>query len=42
VLRSIPFLDKAALDAVKQWRYAVTQLNGQPVPVIMTVTVDFR
>lgn len=42
VLRSIPLLDRAALDAVKQWRYAVTQLNGQPVPVIMTVTVDFR
>jgi hypothetical protein len=26
---------------VKQWRYEPTQLNGQPVPVIMTVTVAF-
>jgi TonB family protein len=42
VLRSIPMLDKAAVDAVKGWRYAVTHLNGQPVPVITTVTVNFR
>ena len=41
VLRSIPLLDAAALDAVKQWEYTPTTLNGQPVPVIMTVTVNF-
>jgi len=41
VLRSIPLLDQAALDAVKQWRYTPTMLNGTPVPVIMTVTVNF-
>jgi len=41
VLRSIPLLDAAALDAVKQWQYTPTLLNGQPVPVIMTVTVNF-
>ena len=41
VLKSIPLLDQAALDAVKQWRYATTTLNGVPVPVIMTVTVNF-
>jgi protein TonB len=41
VLRSIPLLDEAALDAVKQWRYEPTLLNGVPVPVIMTVTVQF-
>ena len=41
VLRSIPLLDQAALDAVKQWRYAPALLNGVPVPVIMTVTVRF-
>jgi len=41
VLRSIPLLDQAALDAVKQWTFTPTQLNGQPVPVIMTVTVNF-
>ena len=41
VLRSIPLLDEAALDAVKQWRYAPTLLNGQAVPVIATLTVNF-
>ncbi|MBA2353923.1 MAG: energy transducer TonB, partial [Acidobacteria bacterium] len=41
VLRSIPLLDQAALDAVKQWVYTPTLLNGVPVPVIMTVTVNF-
>ncbi|MCC7124682.1 MAG: energy transducer TonB [Acidobacteria bacterium] len=42
VLRSIPLLDEAALAAVRQWRYTPTLLNGTPVPVVMTVTVDFR
>jgi len=41
VLRSIPMLDQAALDAVKQWEFTPTLLNGVPVPVIMTVTVNF-
>ena len=41
VLRSIPLLDQAALDAVKQWEFTPTLLNGVPVPVIMTVTVQF-
>ena len=41
VLRSIPLLDQAALDAVKQWQFTPTLLNGVPVPVIMTVTVQF-
>jgi protein TonB len=41
ILRSIPLLDLAALDAVRQWEYTPTLLNGVPVPVIMTVTVQF-
>jgi TonB family protein len=41
ILRAIPLLDQAALDAVRQWEFAVTYLNGVPVPVIMTVTVQF-
>jgi len=41
VLRSIPLLDAAALDAVRQWQFTPTTLNGQAVPVIMTVTVNF-
>ncbi len=41
VLRSIPLLDSAALTAVRQWEFSPTLLNGIPVPVIMTVTVNF-
>lgn len=41
VLRSVPLLDDAALDAVRQWRYTPTLLNGVPVRVLMTVTVQF-
>ena len=41
VLRSIPLLDAAAIEAVRQWQYTPTLLNGVPVPVIMTVTVNF-
>jgi len=41
VLRSIPMLDAAALEAVRQWRYEPTTIDGKPVPVIMTVTVAF-
>ena len=41
VLRSVPLLDQAALDAVRQWEFTPTLLNGVPVPVIMTVTVNF-
>jgi protein TonB len=41
VLRSIPLLDGAALDAVRQWEYQPTLFNGVPVAVIMTVTVHF-
>jgi protein TonB len=42
VLRGIPLLDQAAIEAVKQWVYTPTLLNGVPVPVIMTVTVNFK
>jgi protein TonB len=42
VLRGVPLLDEAAIDAVKQWVYTPTLLNGVPVPVIMTVTVNFK
>jgi periplasmic protein TonB len=41
VLRGIPLLNDAALDAVRKWVYSPTLLNGSPVPVIMTVTVNF-
>ena len=41
VLRSIPLLDDAAVQAVSQWTFTPTLLNGTPVPVVMTVTVAF-
>jgi protein TonB len=42
VLRGIPLLNEAAIKAVQQWKYTPTLLEGVPVPVIMTVTVNFR
>lgn len=42
VLRSIAQLDQSAVDAVKRWRFTPALLNGQPVSVVMTVTVNFR
>lgn len=42
VLRSVGLLDDAAMTAVRQWRYEPALLNGAPVPVIITITVDFR
>ena len=42
VLRSVPLLDQAAVDAVRQWEYTPTLLNGTAVPIIMTVTVTFN
>ena len=41
VIRSIPMLDDAALDAVRQWKYEPTIVSGTPVPILMTVTVTF-
>jgi TonB family protein len=41
VLRPIPLLDQAALEAVRQWEYEPTMVNGVAVPVVMTVTLNF-
>ena len=41
VLESIPELDQAAVDAVKQWIYEPVLVNGKPKPAILTVTVRF-
>ena len=41
VRRSVPELDQAAIDAVRQWVFAPTLINGQPAKVIVTATVDF-
>jgi len=41
VISGHPLLNQAALDAVKQWKYRPTLLNGEPVEVSTTITVTF-
>jgi TonB family protein len=41
VIRSIPLLDQAAIDAVRQWEYEPVVIDGRTVPVVMTVGVGF-
>jgi len=41
VIRGHPLLNDGAVSAVRQWKYSPTLLNGEPVPVIATVTVNF-
>jgi protein TonB len=41
VLRGVPLLEEAAVDAVTQWVYAPSLMDGVPVPVLLTVTVRF-
>jgi periplasmic protein TonB len=41
VLRSAKFLDQAAIEAVKQWKYSPLLLNGIPTPFVLTVTLSF-
>ena len=42
VERGLPLLDEAATEAVRQWVYTPTLINGVPTSVIMTVRVTFR
>ena len=41
VLRSVVPFDEAALSAARQWEYEVTKVDGQPVPVRLTVPITF-
>jgi protein TonB len=42
VLKGLPLgLDQSAVDAVKRWKFKPGTLNGQAVPVIFTLTVNF-
>jgi protein TonB len=41
VISGHPLLVQSALEAVKNWRYRPTQLNGDPVEVDTTITVSF-
>ncbi len=42
VLKSIPALDKAAIDAVRQWQYEPYVEDGKPKPVSFSVTISFK
>ena len=42
VLRSVPLLDEAAVAAVRQWRYEPTLVDGEPVSILMTLTINFQ
>ncbi len=41
VIRSIPALDRAAIDAVRQWEFSPARMQGVPVAVIVTIVVNF-
>jgi protein TonB len=41
VLRSTTALDRAAIEAIRKWRYAPVMVNGRAVAVLMTVTAHF-
>ena len=41
VITGHALLNQAALDAVRQWKYKPQTLNGQPIEVITTITVNF-
>jgi len=42
VLKSVTLLDQAAINAVRQWKFTPARLNGEAIPIVMTVTVTFR
>jgi protein TonB len=41
IVQSIPLLDRAALEAVRQWQFTPARLNGSAVAVIITILVQF-
>lgn len=43
ILRSIPLLDDAALDAVRQWEFEPVGIDGiGKVPIIAALSVSFK
>jgi protein TonB len=42
ILKGHPLFNDAATSAVMQWKYSPTILNGEPIPVVATVTVIFN
>ena len=41
IVRSVPLLDDAAIEAVRQWEYHPAVIEGRAVPVVMTVGLGF-
>jgi len=42
VLSGPTLLEQAAMDALKQWKYEPAMLDGKPVPMHLTVTIQFH
>jgi len=42
VLKGVPRLNEAAIDSLRQWRFAPATENGKPVAVKFTMTFNFR
>jgi protein TonB len=42
ILHGDPQLARAALEAVKQWKYKPYLLNGEPVEIQTQITVNFK
>jgi TonB family protein len=42
VISGPPLLQRAAVDALRQWKYEPARLDGQPIAVHLTVTLNFR
>ena len=42
VIKSIPELDQAAIDTLKQWKYEPMTVNGVPKPIVFTVSIEFK
>jgi len=41
ILRSIPLLDQAAIDAIKQWVYEPAIIDGKPIPISFKIIIQF-
>ncbi len=41
ILRTVPMLSESSLDAVSKWEYRPVLLNGNAVPFMTTVTVNY-
>ena len=42
VIRSVPLLDQAAIESVRQWRFAPAVKKGRAVSTLATAPVSFR